>query len=167
MPPPAPTARLAFRCWRDDDLPLSRALWCDPRVMELLGGAYDEPRLRERLAREMANERDHGFQYWPLFLTGGAHAGCCGLKPKRTGVLELGFQLRPEHWGQGLAVEASRAVVAHAFAALGAQALEAGHHPRNETSKRVLEKLGFRRAGEELYPPTGLIHPNYVLAAPG
>ena len=163
---PPPTERLDFRCWRSADLPLARELWCDARVMALLGGAYDEARLRERLDREMENERQYGFQYWPMFLReGGAFAGCCGLKPKRAGVLELGFQLRPQHWGKGLAVEAARAVIEHAFTRLGAAELSAGHHPRNEASRRVLEKLGFSRNGEELYPPTGLVHPNYGLKA--
>jgi len=166
MPAPPPTARLTFRCWREDDLPLARGSHHSARVMELLGGAYDEEKLRQRLERELHNQRTHGFQYWPIFLNG-AHAGCCGLKPKREQVLELGFQLRPEQWGKGLAVEAARAVIAHAFAHCGARALSAGHHPRNEASRRVLEKLGFHRAGEEFYPPTGLVHPGYELLAPG
>jgi RimJ/RimL family protein N-acetyltransferase len=104
-------------------------------------------------------QREHGFQYWPIFLRGGEHVGCCGLKPRDERIHELGFYVRPACWGRGLAVDAAQAVIAHAFDVLGAAALFAGHHPENHGSRRTLEKLGFRYTHHELYPPTGLQHP--------
>jgi ribosomal-protein-alanine N-acetyltransferase len=41
--------------------------------------------------------------------------------------------------------------------------LFAGHHPQNEGSRRVLDKLGFRFMGTTYYPPTGLQHLSYRL----
>jgi len=168
---PDDTARLVFRSWRADDEPLAQALWGDARVTALIDarGALDGDEVRRRLALEIENERVHGLQYWPLFLReGGAPVGCCGLKPRdpARAVLELGFHLRPECWGAGYATEAARSVVAHAFGRLGAAALFAGHHPRNAASRRTLEKLGFRHTHDELFPPTGLLHPSYWLARP-
>ena len=61
-------------------------------------------------------------------------------------------------------MEAGRAVINYGFASLRADALFAGHHPANANSRRVLEKLGFTFTHEELYPPTGLMHPSYLLA---
>ena len=58
---------------------------------------------------------------------------------------EVGFLLHPDHWGQGLATEAMRAVVRYLegeFADL--PELTAEVDPRNLASLRVLEKLGFR-----------------------
>jgi [ribosomal protein S5]-alanine N-acetyltransferase len=55
-------------------------------------------------------------------------------------------------------------VIDVAFGELGAPALFAGHHPENASSRRTLETLGFRYVQHELYPPTGLQHPCYVLA---
>jgi RimJ/RimL family protein N-acetyltransferase len=43
--------------------------------------------------------------------------------------------------------------------------LFAGHHPANAASKRAVEKLGMRYSHDELYPPTGLHHPSYILTA--
>ena len=80
--------------------------------------------------------------------------------------MEPGFtniQLCVEHWGHGLAVEAAHAVLAHAYAQRGALAVVAGHHPENHASRRTLEKLGMRYLRHELFPPTGLEHPLYVL----
>jgi [ribosomal protein S5]-alanine N-acetyltransferase len=162
---PPSTDRIAFRAWREDDLPLALALWGDAKVSALVGGPFDEAAVRERLAAELANQREHAIAYWPLVIEGG-DAGCCGLKPKdlSRGLLELGFYLTPPHWGRGIAVEAGRAVIAHAFEVLDRTSLFAGHHPENHGSRRSLEKLGFRYTHHELYPPTQLMHPCYLLA---
>jgi RimJ/RimL family protein N-acetyltransferase len=161
------TDRLRFRAWRADDLALARALWGDERVTRLFHREkLDETQIRARLERELMNERDHGIQYWAMFeKSGGEHVGCCGLRPADPSrrVYELGFHLRPEFWGAGYASEAGRAVVRRAFVVHGASALVAGHHPENYASRRVLLKLGFRHTHDELYLPTGVEHPSYLL----
>ena len=170
---PAATERLAFRLWREDDLPLARALFGDPRVTALVGGPFDDAAVQARLAAEIACQRTNGYSYWPVFagpeLGAEGFAGCCGLKPRDPAarVYELGFYLRPAFWGRGLAVEAGRAVVAFAWDALDATALFAGHHPENHGSRAALGKLGFRYVHDELYAPTGLMHPGYELRRPG
>ncbi|HEY5928656.1 MAG TPA: GNAT family N-acetyltransferase [Kofleriaceae bacterium] len=176
---PAPTSRISFRTWREHDLPLVRALFGDPRVSAHVGGPFDDAQHRDRLATEIATEREHGYQYWPIFLRGTGtaggdvldgttHLGCCGLKPREPAqrIHELGFYLRPEYWSQGFAVEAATSVIAFAFDVLGAAALFAGHHPENTASRGTLSRLGFGFTHHELYPPTGLMHPGYELRAP-
>jgi [ribosomal protein S5]-alanine N-acetyltransferase len=162
---PAPTARLTFRNWRDDDLPLARAVFGDERVTSRVGGPFSDEQVRARLATEIATEREHGYQYWPIALHDGTDVGCCGLKPRDPAqrIITFGFYLLVEHWRQGYAVEAGASVITFAFDVLGASALFAGHHPENEGSRRALAKLGFRFTHEELYPPTGLMHPSYEL----
>ena len=63
---PAATARLTFRAWRDDDLPVASAIFGDPRVTALVGGPFDDAAIAARLATELANQRTHGIAYWPL-----------------------------------------------------------------------------------------------------
>jgi RimJ/RimL family protein N-acetyltransferase len=163
------TPRLGFRRWAEGDASLAQALWGDPEVTRLFGGPFSHEQVRARLAREIAQQASHGLQYWPIFLLDdGEFAGCCGLRPYPHGqrMHELGFHLRPCHWGKGLASEAARAVIVYAFDELGADALFAGHHPDNMASAKALERLGFRFERHELYPPTGLLHPSYVLLRP-
>jgi len=163
------TARLGFRRWSTSDLPLALALWGDPQVTRFIGGPFSHEQIEEKLRNEIASMNAHRVQYWPLFFLGdNAHAGCAGLRPYevKDRVYEMGFHLRPAYWGRGLAVEAGRAIVAFAFATLGARALFAGHHPANTASRTVLEKLGFSFTHEELYAPTGLRHPSYLLSRP-
>ncbi|HXA66362.1 MAG TPA: GNAT family N-acetyltransferase [Bryobacteraceae bacterium] len=158
--------RLGFGHWSTSDLMLAQDLWGNAEVTSLIGGPFADEQIEQRLSREIACMSACNVQYWPVFLLeNDQHAGCAGLRPYRLDrqIYELGFHLRPEYWGRGLAQEAGRAVIAFAFEKLGAEALFAGHHPANSASRRVLAKLGFQFTHDEFYPPTGLTHRSYLL----
>lgn len=163
------TGRLGFRSWAPDDLELALGLWGDPAVTRMIDARSElSPEdVREKLRLEIEREQEHGVQYWPIFFREtGEHAGCCGLRPYGSGAgnFELGFHIRSAFWRMGIAEEAARGVIDHAFEHLNARSLFAGHHPRNLASAGLLGKLGFAPVGSELYPPTGLEHPTYVLS---
>lgn len=63
------------------------------------------------------------------------------------GRAEIGYALGHEHWGHGYMHEALTALLDFAFGTLGLRRLEADVDPRNESSLRALERLGFRREG--------------------
>ena len=63
---------------------------------------------------------------------------------------ELGYWLRREVWGKGYATEAAIPAIDAHFAERAAGDLASGHYPGNDRSRRVLEKLGFRRDGTRL-----------------
>jgi len=160
--------RLGFRHWSAADGALAMSLWGDPVVTRLFGGPFSAAEVETRLAREIAQQTNHGVQYWPIFmLQFDAFVGCCGLRPYPHGerVFEIGFHLCPLYWGLGLALEAARAVIDHAFDDLDAASLFAGHHPDNASSARLLKRLGFVYDRDEFYAPTGLAHPSYVLGS--
>ena len=161
--------RLGFRWWSQDDLPLARDLWGDLEVTKFFGGPFPEQEIQRRLQVELDRAAAHNFQYWPMhLLDGGEFVGCCGLRPYKLdeGIPELGFHLRPKFWGRGLAPEAATAVIAYAFNTFGAKALSAGHHPDNENSKKVLEKLGFRYTHDQFFAALGIDIPCYLLRRP-
>ena len=160
------TKRLGFRCWNSRDESLAIDLWCNPQVTALIGGPWTREVALERLAREIELQNQYRMQYWPIFLLAdGRHAGCAGLRPYESNqaIYEMGVHLLPEFWGQGIAREASEAIIPYAFGPLGAAAIFAGHHPQNAASGRLLVKLGFTCQGDKLYIPTGLMHPAYLL----
>lgn len=182
---PAPTERLVFDRWSEADLPLAMQLWGDADVTKLFDGRgqWSEQLVLERLLNEIKNEQEHGVQYWPLFertskssknARDGDFAGACGVRWREIqGVrqMELGFHLIPAKWGKGYATEAAKGAIRRIFGDGGvdgndepmALELAGGHHPENTASGKVLLKLGFEVVGEELYPPTGLMHPMYRL----
>lgn len=163
------TARLGFRTWEEEDLPLALSLWGDPAVSRFITkDGFSEEEIRGRLGRLIAEQAARHTQYWPIFqLSDDAHVGCCGLRtrPGET-IPEFGVHLRPQYWGQRFALEAGRAAIAHGFHVLRYRAIFAGHHPENAVSAEMLKRLGFRPTHLELYPPTGLLHPCYLLLNP-
>lgn len=64
-----------------------------------------------------------------------------------SGRVELGYTLGRAHWRQGYSTEALRALLSHAFAALGIRRVEAEVNPDNEASNRLLRALGFTHEG--------------------
>lgn len=54
-----------------------------------------------------------------------------------------------------------------AFEELGAEALFAGHSPDNNASRHLFLKLGFTYTHDERYPPSGRMHPSYLLKSGG
>ena len=60
---------------------------------------------------------------------------------------ELGYWVAVEHWGRGIATEASRALLEYGFGEMGLHRIQARHLARNAASGRVMEKLGMRREG--------------------
>jgi ribosomal-protein-alanine N-acetyltransferase len=160
------SARLGFRCWTKDDLPLARQLWGDIQVTRFFGGPFSDHQIGQRLEGEIARMCKYNFQYWPIHLLSNAeHVGCCGLRPYRADeeIHELGFHLRPKFWGLGLASEAAKAVIDFAFETVRAKGLSAGHHPDNVNSKKALEKLGFRYTHDEYFPSLQMSIPYYLL----
>jgi len=69
---------------------------------------------------------------------------------------EIGYELAPEWWGQGVMTEAVGAMLEFGFSRMGLHSVEAQIHPANSGSRRVLEKLGFVQEGymrENFYDP--------------
>jgi len=160
------SARLGFRKWTYQDLETATGLWGDHEVTKLIGGKFSDEQIKERLNTEIKRDKEFGVQYWPIFfLETDENVGCCGLRPYdvKNAVYEIGFHIRSNHWKNGFASEASKAVIDYAFNKLKVSALFAGHNPKNEASKHLLEKLGFKYTHDEFYAPTGLNHPSYLL----
>jgi ribosomal-protein-alanine N-acetyltransferase len=98
------SSRLGFGCWSPEDFPDARELWGDLQVTQFFGGPFSDQEVAERLEREIIRKETYGFQYWPIYLLAdNEHVGCCGLRPYRPTeeIHELGFHLRPKHWGMG------------------------------------------------------------------
>jgi ribosomal-protein-alanine N-acetyltransferase len=141
------TERLRLRPVAADDLDHFAALYADPDVMRFIG-------TRIPLSRELSRERldfmldhwlRHGFGMWALFRKDdGAFVGRCGMRYlDNTTQFELGYTLAKAHWGQGLATEASRAVVRYAFEVMRVGRLVAVADPANTASVNVMRKLGM------------------------
>lgn len=110
----------------------------------------------ERTREEVERACAHAASRWLageraafVILADGAFAGSLGLFNTRLGrQAMIGYSVRPEFRGRGVATRAVRLVCDWAFAA-GFQRLVAGTAPDNVASQRVLAKAGFVRESIE------------------
>jgi ribosomal-protein-serine acetyltransferase len=72
-----------------------------------------------------------------------AMVGSCGMMARiGPGALEIGYWLRHDYTGQGIATRAAAALTDEAFR-IGADRVEIHHHPANTGSAAVARRLGF------------------------
>jgi len=58
---------------------------------------------------------------------------------------EIGYALNAKHWGKGYMNETINRMVRFGFKIMKLHSIEANINPRNERSKKVLEKIGFKK----------------------
>ena len=144
------TDRLVLRPLVAQDLDALAELHGDERVMRYLTGA---PVSRAEVEREVLPRLVRRDQCRPAFgalaafdRESGDFVGWFALtRPPGRGNTEaaLGFRLKPEYWGQGLATEGATALLEHGFQH-GIRKVGATTYELNVGSQRVLEKLGMR-----------------------
>jgi [ribosomal protein S5]-alanine N-acetyltransferase len=75
----------------------------------------------------------------------GEPLGICGLiRREILPEVDVGYAFLPEHWSKGYALESVRGAMAHARDTLGLKRVLAIVNADNDSSIRLLEKLGFR-----------------------
>lgn len=143
------TSRLELRPFTAVDLDEAHALWTEPAVRRYLWHGVVIGRATAAAALH-ASARDfagRGFGLWRVHdRASGACIGFCGCRTAGGPEPELVYGLRPAWWGQGLAVEASAAVLDHVFFTLLHTDVVAATDPPNLPSLRVMEKLGMSPA---------------------
>ncbi|HEY0266144.1 MAG TPA: GNAT family N-acetyltransferase [Rhizomicrobium sp.] len=138
------TARLTLRPQEQADAPALFAILNDAQAMRFWHRpAIARPAVAEELVREQQAAMAEGLcRYWTV-LEGGDAIGSVDLSLIEGGSAELGFLLRRDRWGLGLASEAAGAAIAHGFGPLRLDGLAAATQAGNEAAARVLEKNGF------------------------
>ncbi len=148
------TERIRLRRLNPADAPLLHELDSDPEVMRHISKSVPTPFekiLSEVLPRMLSWDRESPPQgFWPAhLLAGGEFIGWFHLRPEKisAGEMELGYRLKREYWGRGLATEGTRALIAAAFRDWGYPKLSARTLVGNHASRRVMEKAGLRFEG--------------------
>ena len=146
MTPTLKTNRLILRPQEEADAPALFAILSDTSAMRFWNRSTIT---RLAVVKELMGEQQAAMArgeccYWTLIQDGEA-IGSIDLSLIESGSAELGFLLRPERWGQGLASEAVGAVTAHGFGFLRLNLLAAAVQSENRAAARVLEKNGFTR----------------------
>ncbi|MEV6596183.1 GNAT family N-acetyltransferase [Actinoplanes sp. NPDC051346] len=161
------TARLLLVPLADRHLDLEVRLDADPEVLRYISGrAHSRAEVVDSHARRMASAaRVDGLGYWMAFGTGdggrdstppereddGEFVGLMMLPPAHgpdqpddPTVADLGYRLVRRFWRKGLATEASRALLRHAFDTVGQNRVIAQTMAVNSGSRGVMRAIGMR-----------------------
>ena len=165
------TPRLILRPWKQSDLADLYEYASVPGVGEMAGWNHHKDMAESKMILQLFI--DHKKTFAIVWKETGKVIGSLGIEemePDPEGEdkfgRELGYVLSQEYWGRGLMPEAVEAVINFCFRVLGYDYLTCGHFLRNDRSRRVVEKAGFRFFGESKFETrydTVEISKNYVL----
>jgi ribosomal-protein-alanine N-acetyltransferase len=143
------TKRLILRQFTTDDMEFILEQVNEPSWIQNIGDrgvrTLDDARAYI-LNGPAASYAKNGFGLWLVALKEtGESIGMCGLiKRDALEDVDIGYAFLPRFWGKGYAVEAARAVRDYAKEVIGLRRLVAIVDPANESSIRVLEKIGLK-----------------------
>lgn len=144
------TRRLVLTTWLPGDVDELQAVHSDPATMRFVRHGRPETRSETvALINQYIAEHDTvGYTKWRLADHDNQLIGRAGFGPHRDG-RELGYTIRRELWGRGLATEIAAALATwHSTYAAGLP-LYAYVAIENSASQRVLQKIGFEPVAAE------------------
>jgi ribosomal-protein-alanine N-acetyltransferase len=146
------TSRLRLRPLLTEDLDVvHETLYADSETMRYIIGGRRKTKAQTKISLDKMRSHMvmHGFGLMVAeVLTDRSFVGLCGLKHLvPTKEVEVGYVLRKNFWGQGLATEVVGALLQYGFQTLGLDRIVGVIMPGNKASARVLEKNQLRLEG--------------------
>jgi ribosomal-protein-alanine N-acetyltransferase len=159
------TERLALRRFRSDDVDAIFAIIGDEIAMQYYPKTFNRSDAVQWIERNLRRYREHGYGLFAVTLKNGADViGDCGVirqEVEGETLLEVGYHLRRDKWGNGYATEAARACVGLAFHTYGAGKVISLIRPENMPSRRVAERNGMKLERQVVH--FGLPHLVYAM----
>jgi len=147
------TPRLILREFTDQDCSAVLAYQSDPRYLQYYEWTERKPQEVQEFVQRFINQQKeqprYKFQLAVTLRSNRQLIGNCGIRMAYADarVADIGYELAPEHWGQGYATEAARAIVEFGFTQLRVQRIWSWCIADNVASAHVLQKLGLKLEG--------------------
>jgi len=151
--PQQETDRLILRQMTLDDVEFYFHHFNNDKVIE--GCCFPGPKSLEAAREELERyciklfKENRGIR-WGIVRKGGSELiGTCGyydwIKPARRA--EIGYDLDPVYWGQGIITEALGAMLKYGFEKMGLNRIQAIIDSKNTRSLKLVHRLGFKKEG--------------------
>ena len=163
------TSRLTIRHFLESDIDALYKIMKKPEVMYAWEHGFTEDEVQDWISYQQARYQKDGYGYFAVIAKeSGVLIGQAGLLGNEIGgesIVEIGYIFDDAVWGQGYAIEASRACVDLAFQRFGIDKLYATIRPENEASAKVAVKLGMKKTGSyvKVYLDKEMPHDIYVV----
>jgi len=141
--------QVTLRQWRNSDLEPYAEMNADPGVMRYFPSLLSREQSEASLARQRAFIEQRGWGLWVLDVEG-QFAGFVGLaipsfEAPFMPCVEVGWRLRREYWGKGLAYRGALQALDYGFNTLKLPEIVSFTATANVPSRRLMERLGFVR----------------------
>jgi RimJ/RimL family protein N-acetyltransferase len=127
-------------------------IFSDVETMMFYPKPFDLQKTEAWIRWNIQNYSQYGFGLWALIhKESNELIGDCGLVIQEVDGMkevEIGYHIRRDLWGQGLATEAAQACRDYGFTQLDCERLISLIHPDNISSRRVAEKNGMNLVNE-------------------
>lgn len=142
------TVRLLLREFAPEDAEALARVIGDAGTMRYYPAAFSRTQVDEWIERNHRRYKNDGAGLWAMVLKStGEMIGDCGIIRQEVEgefLYEVGYHLRRDHWGQGLATEAAIACRDWAFANLKVNRVISLIRPENLPSCKVAERNGMK-----------------------
>jgi RimJ/RimL family protein N-acetyltransferase len=141
------TPRLILRELVAEDVDDLARVLSDSETMRYYPAPCDRGGVEQWIERNRSRYARDGHGLWGVVLkSSGELIGDCGLIRQEVdgeSLVEIGYHVRRDHWGHGLAPEAAGACRDYGFSHLKVDRLISLIRPENMPSRRVAEKIGM------------------------
>lgn len=151
------TDRLILRALQAKDIDSVMNFWGNDEVMKYCGGSScDKTQIRNGINNYINSQKERGFSAFAVVLKEiNEVIGACGYNyTKNENEIELIYHFAKKYWGKGYATEAGKTCVKYAKEHLEINKIKASVHPDHISSRKVLEKLGFKYMGLKWFEDT-------------
>lgn len=142
------TERLVLREFVPEDADALARVLSDPEAMRHYPITFDREAVEEWIARNQRRYGTDGHGLWAMDLkSSGDMIGDCGITLQDVdgeSLPEIGYHLRRDMWGQGLAIEAAQACRDYGLEQLRVKSMISLIRPENMPSWRVAERNGMK-----------------------
>jgi len=142
-------AQPILRQWRDSDLEPYAAMNSHPEVMRYFPSLLSREQSEASLVGQRALIEQRGWGLWALDVDG-TFVGFAGLaipgfEAPFMPCVEVGWRLRREYWGRGIAYRGALQALKYGFSILKLPQILSFTAAGNSRSRRLMERLGFVR----------------------
>jgi RimJ/RimL family protein N-acetyltransferase len=153
------TSRLVLRQWQDKDRPEFANMVADAEVMKYFPSTLTRKQSDAAIDRFSHCIDSNGWGFWAAESRDtNRFIGFVGINDNPEGLpfspcVDIGWRLRRDEWGKGLATEGACAALAHAFLTANLPEVVAMTPLLNLASERVMQKLGMNKRRSNFMHP--------------
>lgn len=140
--------------------------YTDASASKMYGGPITTEQAWARLKADVGSWYLLGFGVWVIQLkSDDSYVGTCGFWQGKDWPTELTWWVTPEARGKGIATEASKAALLHAYNEFKWECVETYMNDENIAARALVEKLGGQKTRREAFND-GLSRDIYILPKP-